>query len=412
MSLPRKTFGGLKFFIDRPKGTVKEWPQPDGTVRRFEYPCDYGLFQGGLLGEDEEGLDAFVGDDPNGHLESFQKLRREGSKLVPDETKFLLGVTDAEREAIYRLYGLEVNARRVYDNVDQLGEALKKFEPKRAMKKTAAPWSQSDVTVFRAGQAPSGVNWQDVRAKAKATNPWPEFVAPYQTSHAAGVGAGAGGALGAALGYGVGRLLKRPGAGAAIGGAAGAALGSAGSAAMQSQRNTDWEHTANRASDNANGVMLGHQYAHPTADGVTYAGELSPDVQQGLRGPMDVANRLATPWWKPRGSEVEQARLTHVTAAQAQQHAKSAAYLYGVKLAGIAEAFTALGRFPSSFQGSDHTEAEILKAQIETPALFATQPNLKAMQMASDPYGMGMMGGGMGGGMAPPVHHRHRRHHH
>jgi hypothetical protein len=214
-----KTFGPFAFKIDRPKGFTKEWP----GGKTFTYPCDYGYFPR-LMGEDEEGLDVFVGDDPNGHLESFQKLRREGSKLVPDETKFLLGVTDAEREAIYRLYGLEVNARRVYDNVDQLGEALKRFEPKK----------------------------------------------------------------------------KR---------------------AM-----------------------------------------------------------------------------------------KSAAYLYGVKLAGIAEAFTALGRFPSSFQGSDHTEAEILKAQTETPALFATQPNLKAMQMASDPYGMGMMGGGMGGGMAPPVHHRHRHH--
>lgn len=213
-----KTFGPFTFKIDRPKGFTKEWP----GGKTFTYPCDYGYFPR-LMGEDEEGLDAFVGDDPNGHLESFQKLKRtDNGRLVPDETKFLLGVTDAERETIYRLYGLEVNARRVYSNVDQLGEALKRFEPKkkRAMKKLA--------------------------------------------------------------------------------------------------------------------------------------------------------------------------------------------YLYGVKLADITSAFTTLGRFPYAFQGQDHTEADILKAQTETPALFATQPNLKAMQMASDPYGMGMTGGGM----APPVHHRHRRHHH
>lgn len=310
MSLLRKTFGGLKFFIDRPKGTVKEWPQPDGTVRRFEYPCDYGLFQGGLLGEDEEGLDAFVGDDPNGHLESFQKLRREGSKLVPDETKFLLGVTDAERETIYRLYGLEVNARRVYDNVDQLGEALKKFEPKRkrVMKKTAYTLAELGIV-----------------------------------SSLVGAGTGA---------------LSDP---------------------------------AHRGRN----ALIGALTAPLAATAGLVGGEEA--LPYGHLGNIGAVSGMLAP-------------AAIMRAMRERPEEKSAAYLYGVKLAGIAEAFTALGRFPSSFQGSDHTEAEILKAQTETPALFATQPNLKAMQMASDPYGMGMMGGGMGGGMAPPVHHRHRHH--
>lgn len=129
-SVRRKTFQGTEFFIDRPKGTLKVWPQPDGTEKKFVYPCDYGYFPR-LKGEDAEGLDAFVGDDPNGHYESFQKLkpRAEGGVEL-DETKFLVGVSDAEREAIYRLYGDEIHARKVYRDMAQLQDALKKFESK------------------------------------------------------------------------------------------------------------------------------------------------------------------------------------------------------------------------------------------------------------------------------------------
>lgn len=123
-----KSFGGLRFKIDRPKGTVKEWPQPDGTVKRFTYPVDYGYLPH-HTGEDGEGLDFFVGDDPGGHLESFQKLKRDdhGRRLL-DETKFLVGVTDAEREAIYRLYGDEVWHRKVYKDMAELIEDLPKFK--------------------------------------------------------------------------------------------------------------------------------------------------------------------------------------------------------------------------------------------------------------------------------------------
>lgn len=131
MALPRKTFGGTTFIIDRPKGTVKVWPQPDGGEKRFVYPCDYGYFPR-LKGEDGEGLDAFVGDDPAGHYEVFQKLKpRDGGGMELDETKFLVGVSDAEREAIYRLYGDETHARRVFRDMAHLRDALEKFEPKK-----------------------------------------------------------------------------------------------------------------------------------------------------------------------------------------------------------------------------------------------------------------------------------------
>lgn len=130
-----KTFGGLRLKIDRPKGTLKEWPQPDGSVKRFVYPCDYG-FLPGHKGEDGEGLDFFVGDAADGHLESFQKLDPEGRL---DETKFLVGVTDAEREAIYRLYGREIWHRKVYETMDALLRELPKFAPQHKDRyKTAA----------------------------------------------------------------------------------------------------------------------------------------------------------------------------------------------------------------------------------------------------------------------------------
>ena len=126
-----KIFEGTRFLIDRPKGYVKVWPRPDGGEKRFQYPCDYGYFQG-LKGEDDEGLDAFVGDKPQGHFEVFQKLKPgTHGGMVLDETKFLVGVSDAEREIIYRLYGDEIHSRRVFRDMAHLRGALEKFTPKK-----------------------------------------------------------------------------------------------------------------------------------------------------------------------------------------------------------------------------------------------------------------------------------------
>ena len=123
-----KTFQGVTFKIDRPKGYVKTWEQPSGPPKVFVYPVDYGFFPG-IKGEDGEGLDAFVGDAPQGHLECFQKLKKnDKGQLVLDETKFLVGVNDRQREEIYRLYGSEVWARRVFHDVNELETAAHKFK--------------------------------------------------------------------------------------------------------------------------------------------------------------------------------------------------------------------------------------------------------------------------------------------
>ncbi len=141
MALQRKTLGGITFLIDRPEGYTKVWP-----TKSFTYPCDYGYFPR-LKGEDDEGLDAFVGDDPEGHLESFQKLKPDAhGRMVLDETKFLLGVTDQERETIYKLYGDEVHARKTYRNWDEVKADLERFKTKKhSPAKTAAERAVRDV---------------------------------------------------------------------------------------------------------------------------------------------------------------------------------------------------------------------------------------------------------------------------
>lgn len=140
-----KILGDLRFKIDRPKGFKKEWP----GGRSWTYPVDYGYVPGlKEKGGDGESLDAFVGDDPAGHLESFQKLRRDGGRMVPDETKFLLGLTDAERNAIYKFYGDEVNARRTYEDMDAVKAAMKRLDgkhrspPKAKEASRDNPWAE------------------------------------------------------------------------------------------------------------------------------------------------------------------------------------------------------------------------------------------------------------------------------
>jgi hypothetical protein len=191
-----KTFAHVAFKIDRPKGFAKTWNNPDGSSKTFVYPCDYGYFPR-LTGEDGEGLDAFVGDDPHGHFESFQKLTRndEGQDVL-DETKFLVGVTDAERETIYTLYGPEVWHRQVYPDFEALCRNLDKFKSKkkeRYVEKTASPLAALLGGLFGAG------------AGALRTN---EVYGDKATAGDYLRDAGIGGAVGAGLGYGGKRLLK------------------------------------------------------------------------------------------------------------------------------------------------------------------------------------------------------------
>lgn len=143
-ALDEKRFGPFVFEIDRPKGFVKEWPQDDGSVKRFKYPCDYGYFVG-HTGEDDEGLDAFVGDDPSGPVESFMKLKPdEDGEMVEDETKFLIGLSPAQREKVLGLYADgEIRDLRAYDDVYELIDVLSEFRDKKASARLAARFLQA-----------------------------------------------------------------------------------------------------------------------------------------------------------------------------------------------------------------------------------------------------------------------------
>lgn len=135
-----KKWGPFVFEIDRPKGFKKEWPQEDGSVKKYTYPVDYGYFVG-HTGEDEEGLDAFVGEDPEGPIESFLKLKpaEDGNGLVPDETKFLVGLSDSEREKVMGLYKPdEIVELRSYNDFYDLVEALNEFRDRQASMRVAA----------------------------------------------------------------------------------------------------------------------------------------------------------------------------------------------------------------------------------------------------------------------------------
>jgi len=155
-------------------------------------------------------------------------------------------------------------------------------------------------------------------------SPWPDAATPYGVGQAARIGGAAGVAAGTALGAGVGHLLHAPTVGAAIGGLAGGALGAAGSAYQQHQRNTRWEHAADRANHLTEGLMVGHGGAAPSADGVTYAGELSPRAQAYGQGAMGVANNLAAPWWQKREWAERQADGQHLSAEDLRRyHAQS-----------------------------------------------------------------------------------------
>ena len=124
-----KVWGPFTFEIDRPRGYVKTWDQPDGSKVSYKYPVDYG-FLTGHTGEDGEDLDAFVGDDPTAPIESFLKMKPgpDGS-LVPDETKFLIGLTADEREKVLGMYPPEwIVGLRKYTDFYELVATLHAFK--------------------------------------------------------------------------------------------------------------------------------------------------------------------------------------------------------------------------------------------------------------------------------------------
>lgn len=414
----RKQLGPFTFIIDRPKGRVKEWPQPDGSVKRFVYPCDYGYWPK-IKGEDGEGLDAFVGDDPNGHKESFQKLNPDGT---PDETKFLLGVSDKEREIIYGLYKSEVNARRVYDDWDDVQAALDTFQTKRH--KTASHshrWAYGYLPGTGYRHCACG-EIEEVFPDGPA-KPMAEKEKGFVRRH-----------LGKTAAYRYGeKVADVPGDMSALVGGHDYYL----ARALDFRR----RHPDLKAPDYYAdyGDKYSQRFSHELAPNLSRGGrewvnktraglqsaieakrakdpeafdelERDPDafrsfafgthprayLEAGLRGlPFKDKVRIAlTPDLKDlaRPSGIVQAART---------------------LGGLATEKTAMDPFatmnwvPSSFAGRVQSPSQIMQASQSTPALAGTQENIRMLQLAQDPFG-----GGVTGSPTPGVtHHRHRRHH-
>jgi len=91
---------------------------------------------------------------------------------------------------------------------------------------------------------------------------------------------------------------------------------------------------------------------------------------------------------------------------------KSAAYKYGFDLAST---FTTLSDLPGTFASTYHTPQEIQHEMAVHPALFGTQPNLRAWQMMTGGAPSTPSGGGSAATFGPSVGtmaHHHRRHHH
>jgi hypothetical protein len=159
MPLQEKQLGPLVVKIDRPKGYVKKWPatpeQPNG--REWVYPIDYGYLPG-ILGQDGEGLDVFAGNEPNGHMMSFLKTKKdEQGKVVPDETKFVLCVTDAQLRKILSFYGDEATEKEYYSSWPAVFKAIAKHKPKRKRRYQQAPMEQAKAAAFRVASRVYGV---------------------------------------------------------------------------------------------------------------------------------------------------------------------------------------------------------------------------------------------------------------
>lgn len=158
--MPYKKFKGVTFAIDRPKGFVKTWRLPNGGVKKYQYPCDYGYFPT-LIAADGEGLDAFVGNTENGHFESFEKLKpAQGGGYTHDEFKFIVGLNDAELRLVYSLYGTkELNARRIYPSFQALLRAAYATCGKTLPTQKAA--MMANPTYFVTPQGPKQMESQD-----------------------------------------------------------------------------------------------------------------------------------------------------------------------------------------------------------------------------------------------------------
>lgn len=145
-----KVLAGFTFHVDRPKGFIKRWKFPDGHEDSFTYPVDYGYLKH-HLGEDGEPLDVFIGDDPGGYHGRFDKGKTEygkdgkpTGKILPDESKFYIGLTKKERDHILHEFKDVVLGHETFKDFSAFQKAIAPFKKESEfleweLMKTAAP---------------------------------------------------------------------------------------------------------------------------------------------------------------------------------------------------------------------------------------------------------------------------------
>lgn len=99
-------FQGMKISIDRPKGFVMEGHDDEGKPWRREYTHDYG-FLPKTEGGDGEGIDVFLGPDPDAH-EAYWVIQRKKDDSF-DEYKVFLGFKN--KDEAKRVYAAHIPMR-------------------------------------------------------------------------------------------------------------------------------------------------------------------------------------------------------------------------------------------------------------------------------------------------------------
>ena len=84
-----------RVIVDNPRGTH------DGDSSTFVYPVDYGYLEG-TLSMDGEGIDVFVGSDPEQRIDAV--ICVIDLMKIESEIKVLIGCTEEEKQAIMSLY--------------------------------------------------------------------------------------------------------------------------------------------------------------------------------------------------------------------------------------------------------------------------------------------------------------------
>jgi hypothetical protein len=118
---------GLNIVIENPKGTYKSFEIENDPVWKdyplpgVTYPVDYGFIEG-YKSEDDQDLDVFVG---SGLINGYIKVWRYDTPL---ETKFILGVTPAEWDAIVKEFGPVIKEKAVFKDSKELINFLSSYK--------------------------------------------------------------------------------------------------------------------------------------------------------------------------------------------------------------------------------------------------------------------------------------------